>query len=446
MQTKLSHKLAIICGLCLLLLIPLLLIGSQISARGDRQKDVLRDIAESSAGSQTLIGPIVAIRFKETVDKRITSKDGSETVQREIVDRVETLPPETLDIRGEGKVTTRNRGLYKARVYHLSLDLVGQAIIPAGLRLGSGGAISNAQAFLVLGISDTRGIGNDPQVTLNGKRHRLIPGTVGGLPGQGGFIPLGAVESSKEARFDFSLPLTLSGLEKLAIAPAGNTTTVSLKSDWPHPSFQGRFLPVNRTVNATGFEASWQVSHLSRDFGRVMKATEEKWPKEVMEINFMDPVNVYLQAERAVKYGILFVFLTFAGFFLTEVLSRLSAHPLQYLLVGLALAIFFLLLIALSEHIRFGIAYLISSIACVSLISFYISGVLKNQRLGTAFGVGISLLYAILYGVLLSEDNALLMGSALLFAALGGVMICTRHIDWYRVAETSETIEPDIQL
>ena len=150
-----------------------------------------------------------------------------------------------------------------------------------------------------------------------------------------------------------------------------------------------------------------------------------------MSIDFIDPVNVYLQAERAVKYGVLFIALTFAGFFLTEILRRTPIHPMQYLLVGLALAIFFLLLISFSEHLSFALAYALAASACIGLISYYLAGALGGWRQGAAFGGGLVGLYGVLYGVLLSEDNALLMGSVLLFAALGTVMLTTRRLNWY---------------
>ncbi|MER2541150.1 MAG: inner membrane CreD family protein, partial [Azonexus sp.] len=177
---------------------------------------------------------------------------------------------------------------------------------------------------------------------------------------------------------------------------------------------------------------------LARNFDAALKANSG----EALSIDFIDPVNVYLQAERAVKYGVLFIALTFAGFFLTEILRRTPIHPMQYLLVGLALAIFFLLLIAFSEHLAFAAAYGIAATACIGLIAWYLAGALGGWRQGFAFGSGLTGLYGVLYGVLLSEDNALLMGSLLLFLALGAVMLATRRLNWYglgnRLMESAE--------
>jgi inner membrane protein len=434
MQKNLLYKLGLIAGLSLLLMLPLSMIEGQIAARGTRQAEVVRNIAESAAGAQTLVGPVLALRYRERVERRDKdSANGRETIRYEVVERTRVLPPQRLDIGGEARVETRSRGIYRASLYHLALQVTGAVTVPPRLGLDPSHELVSAEAILVLGLSDPRGVGNDPEVRVNGQVHRFATGTAGLLAGAGLHIPLGEVNVVSGRSIDFDFPLDLTGSEQLAIAPAGNATTVSLKSDWQHPSFQGRFLPTTREIGADGFTARWQVSHLARNFERVLQAGETRGAGETLNVSFVDPVNVYLQSERAVKYGILFVTLTFAGFFLTETLQQSPIHPLQYLLVGLALAIFFLLLIALSEHVPFVWAYGVSAAACVALIAVYLAGALGSRLRASAFGAGIASLYGVLYGVLRSEDNALLMGSLLLFAALGATMLATRRIDWYRL-------------
>jgi inner membrane protein len=432
MQRKLGFKLVVIAFLSLLLLVPLQMIESQIASRSLRQSQVVRNIAESAAGSQVLVGPVLALRYHER------------NARGKIVECTTLLPPQRLSIEGQARVETRSRGLYQARLFHLGLALAGSVTVPPHLGLESGREISNPQAVLVMGISDPRGLDNVPDVTINGSPRRVMTGTAGALAGNGVHVPLGELSAAGGNKFEFSLPLDLTGSERLSIAPVADATSVHLKSDWPHPSFQGRFLPASRSVGPDGFEARWQVSQLARNFDRAVAAArnDAQTPgfavaevggsaAEALDISFMDPVNVYLKSERAVKYGVLFVVLTFGAFFVTEVLRRLRIHPLQYLLVGLALAIFFLLLIALSEHVAFLIAYGISAAACVALIGTYLSGVFGSRVRGAAFGAAIAALYGVLYGVLLSEDNALLMGALLLFGALGATMLTTRRIDWY---------------
>lgn len=438
MQRKLFAKLGIIVLLSIILLIPLAMIEAQIAARSERQDEVVEDIAASAAGAQTLVGPVLSVRYRERVTLRQRDAAGKETVQREIVERVLVLPPAVLGIDGDASVETRQRGLYRANLFHLAAHLQGHFEVPPRLGLDEGRELVDARAALVLGLGDSRGVGNDPEVKVNGRAHRFTPGGGGALDGAALQVDLGALALDGQ-RLEFAFPLALTGSSRLAIAPAGDATTVTLRSPWPHPSFQGRFLPLSRSVSARGFEAQWQVSHLARSFDRVLAtaAGEDRGRPEALVVGFIEPVNVYLKAERAVKYGVLFVVLTFAAFFLTEVLRRLPIHPLQYLLVGLALAVFFLLLVALSEHLAFGLAYALSAAACVALIGSYLAGALGSARRGAAYGGGIAALYGVLYGVLLSEDNALLMGALLLFAALAASMLATRRIDWYRLGATA---------
>ena len=434
MQKKLLHKLLAIGILSLLLLIPLSMIESQIAARSARQAGVTKNIAESAAGAQTIVGPVISVRYRERIERR-TREEGSgrETTSHEVVERTRVFPLQRLDIGGDLRVDSLSRGLYRARLYHLAAQVSGNGSVPPRLGLDKANLV-DARATLVLGISDPRGVEDDPEVRVNGVAHRLVTGTAGGLGGQGAHVPLGEFDPLAGATYEFAMPLNLTGLEQLAIAPTANATRVTLKSPWPHPSFQGRFLPQTRSVTKEGFEATWQVSHLARNFDRAIKAGEGAGTGETLGVGLIDPVNVYLKSERAVKYGILFVVLTFAAFFLTEILRQLPIHPMQYLLVGLALAIFFLLLVALSEHLDFVAAYAISSTACVALIGTYLAGALGSRLRGAAFGAGIAALYGVLYGVLASEDNALLMGTLLLFLALGATMLTTRKLDWYRVA------------
>ena len=435
MQKKLLMKLLAIFALSILLLIPLQMIEGQITARGARQNEVIQGIARSSAGPQTLVGPVLVVRYRERVERRIKDTiTGQEVARQEVVERSQVFPPQTLDVDGNVRVEALKRGIYRVRLYHLAAKVAGNVTIPPRLGLGSATNILDAQATLVMGLSDPRGMETDPEVQVNGKKLHFATGTDGAVAGQGVHIALGAFDPALGVTYDFSLPLNLTGLERLSIAPAGNSTRVSLKSDWPHPSFQGRFLPQQRTVGKTGFEAQWQVSHLARDFEQVLSAGTRPDGGESLGISLIDPVNVYLKSERAVKYGLLFVVLTFAAFFLTEILRKLPIHPMQYLLVGLALAMFFLLLIALSEHLDFMAAYGISSAVCIALIGTYLAGALGSLLRGFAFGAGISALYGVLYGVLLSEDNALLMGTLLLFLALGMTMLSTRRLNWYRVS------------
>jgi inner membrane protein len=437
MDKKLLFKILAISLMALLLLIPLLMVEGQIRDRAHRQREVQDNIANSSAGEQMLAGPVLAIHYLETVE--IPAESEKTGPRRQVVERTLLLPPTELNLDGEAGVETRQRGIYQARLFRLTANGSGYFAVRPLAELLGGKTVSNVRASLQLGISDPRGISNDPRITVNGKAYRFASAVSTGESGLRRLsADLGPVDLQQASRFDFSFPLQLTGTTRLAFAPVGEANRIHLKSDWPHPNFGGRFLPQTRSVSGKGFDAEWSVSHLARNFDASLKANSG----EALSINFIDPVNVYLQAERAVKYGVLFIALTFAGFFLTEILRRKPIHPMQYLLVGLALAIFFLLLIAFSEHLPFVAAYGIAATACIGLIAWYLAGALGGWRQGFAFGSGLTGLYGVLYGVLLSEDNALLMGSLLLFLALGTVMLATRRLNWYglgnRLTESAE--------
>lgn len=439
MDRKLFFKLVAIGFMSLLLLIPLALIEDQVRQRSGRQFEVQQNIANSAAGPQTVVGPVLAIHYREQIEPEVSRdpETGRVTSKPRFRDATLYLPAEALRVNGDARVETRKRGIYQARLFHLDAAVDGHFVIPAHLGLEEGRKLVSAEASLVLGLSDPRGVDNDPEVTIAGRRHRFAapkgqPAEGDALTGPRLAVALGPVALDAATPLAFSFPLQLSGTERLAIAPTGEANTITLKSDWRHPSFGGRFLPREREVGGGGFSARWEVSHLARNFSGALGAANAAIP-EAIDISFMDPVNVYLQSERAVKYGILFIALTFAGFFLTEILRRSPIHPMQYLLVGLALALFFLLLIALSEHLPFVAAYGIASVACIALIGTYLAGALGGTRPGLAFAAGLTGLYGVLYGVLLSEDNSLLMGSLLLFLALGTTMLATRRLDWYRV-------------
>lgn len=429
MDKKLLYKIAAIGLMSILLLIPLAMVQGQIRERSHRQQEVQANIANSAAGEQTLVGPVLTVNYREQVETTPGKDDAP--ARRQIVERSLRLAPEELTLDGDTAVETRHRGIYQARLFRLNATGSGYFIVKPPVA-SSNGRIIDAHLQLQLGISDPRGINNDPQIQINGKTYRFTSpanknGANNGLRQLS--IDLGPLDLQQAARYDFKFPLQLTGTTRLAIAPSGEANHISLKSAWPHPNFGGRFLPTSRNVSQQGFDAQWEISHLARNF----EATQNPASGEVLSIDFVDPVNVYLQAERAVKYGVLFIVLTFAGFFLSEILRRAPIHPMQYLLVGLALAIFFLLLIALSEHLPFFVAYALSAAACIGLIAFYLAGALGGWRQGSAFGAGLTGLYGVLYSVLLSEDNSLLMGSLLLFVALGTTMLATRKLDWYRL-------------
>ena len=254
---------------------------------------------------------------------------------------------------------------------------------------------------------------------------------------QGIHAPLTLASLQKEGlTADFTL--NLAGTSSLSLVPVGRSSELLLQSNWPHPNFLGNFLPDERKVTDKGFSARWRSTWFANNINSAFMydngiMEEEKLP--TFTTSLIEPVDHYQLTERAVKYAVLFLGLTFMAFFLFETLTGLRVHPIQYLLVGAALVLFYLILLAFSEHLGFDVAYLLASVACSGLIAFYLSAVLRGMRRGMLFAASLLLLYGILYMLLQSEDNALVLGSVLLFGVLAGIMLLTRKLDWYQVAD-----------
>ncbi len=236
---------------------------------------------------------------------------------------------------------------------------------------------------------------------------------------------------------ELALSLDLRGTQSFDLVPVGDTTRISVGGGWPHPSFYGQFLPETREVTATGFSATWSTTRLATNLIHQLNAylRGDQSLDTLIGVRFVDPADGYAQTDRAIKYGLLFIGLTFAAFFLFEVLKRLAIHPFQYGLTGGALVLFYLLLLSLSEHLDFGIAYAIATVACVALLAYYLVYVLGSLVRGASFGALLAAVFGVLYVLISLEDHALLAGSVTLFGCLALVMVLTRKVDWYQLGD-----------
>jgi len=434
-------RFAIVGGLILLLLVPLTLIRGVITDRSAYREEAFQRVADSRAGSQQLIGPVRVVPWTERRDVEVVDKAGKTTTEVQVSQGHWLQMPQTLQVDGTLLPDQRSVGLFKVPVYSWQGRITATfAVDDHPAKAGR----SYGTPYLAIGLSDVRGLVGTPNLRVDGKALRLQPGAgVAREIGRGLHAPMAGFVDARGgvlAASRVELELQVDGSRSLAVLPVGDDNRIALRSSWPHPSFSGAFLPNERRVDGEGFEARWAVSALASDAQQQLRAGDG--PVQAVQVSLVDPVDVYTQADRASKYAVLFVLLTFTGFLLFELVRQLRIHPLQYLMVGLALAIFFLLLISLSEHIAFWQAYLVSALACIGLQAVYLANVLGHWKRGLGFAAMLTVLYGALYGLLASENNALLMGSLLLFMILALVMWVTRRVDWYALGTEGPPVSP----
>ena len=434
---RLWLKILMVAAMTIAILVPLSMIGGVIQERQARRAEAVANIAASYGGRQLVSGPVLVVPYSENVREQAADALGvmRTTVRRRT--RHWTFFPETLHVDGALAPEVRRRGLHEVRVYQWqgTVQAKFDARIPDDAPEGADRIIG--EPWLAFGIADVRGLRELPRMQLDGRAVELSQG-IGHREGPGVHARLKVPVAGARMAFANRIDLELRGSESFAMLPLARNNDLRLRSSWQHPRFEG-LSPVH-DIDATGFNAQWQVASLATEAqsrylrnASLARAGEGGVDPDTAGVTLVDPVNAYLQAERATKYGVLFVLLTFIAFFMFELIRQQPIHPIQYGLVGLAIAIFFLLLVSLGEHIPFGLAYLAAAVACIGLIGFYLSAVLGGVLRGAGFAAMLATLYAALYGLLVSEDNALVLGAGLLFVVLAAIMVITRKVDWYRV-------------
>lgn len=459
MRTFLAKSLTLL-GIVFLLMLGLFKVDGMVEERLQYRQQAIAEVSNGLSGPQTLAGPMMMLAYQEQWKENITN-DRLELVG--IEDRVTRhrlwVLPEVLEISGKINPDFRKRGLFKVAGYESKLMLKGHFLLPKELpkpeNIKTGKVFLEEGALAMIGVKDPRGI-RSLKMTLNGEALNFEPGTA--IAEQSGAQARLKTIDFNGARLEFEMELDLAGAESLVIVPLGKSTQTTLTSPWPHPSFYGSFLPVEREVTSNGFTATWKISNLANDardrWLRTLNQTGAAKHHEDLYssvksygVKILEPVNTYSLTDRAIKYGLLFIASTIAVFALFELLKQLQVHPLQYLMIGMALVLFFVLLLSLSEQFGFARAYLCASSACISLITYYSRFVLQAWRAAAMIGGQLSLSFGGLYGLLHSEQNALLIGSLILFALLAAIMVGTRHVNWFEkfsvLAPVRRSIAPD---
>ena len=413
----------------LLLLIPSSMIKTIIVERETLNNEAINEVSSKWANEQQINGPILTIPL---VYEYINEEKETKWEERKFLN----ILPEELNIQGEVTPEKLRRGIYEIVVYKSFLQFNGSFLVGHKINQDHLKQIKYDEAFLTIGISDLRGIEDEIAVNWGKERLKVIPGSrIPEIISKGVTIALPKLEFSTDKPISFSFNLNLQGSQNLSFIPLGSTTHVKINSNWPSPSFNGSFLPDSRKVTETGFTAEWKVLQLNRNFSQswVGSSGRNNMRDASFGVDLLLPLDDYQKSMRSAKYAAMTIALTFLIFFLVEVLNGKKIHPFQYILVGMALCLFYVLLISISEHSNFNIAYTISTLAVVSMITLYSLSIFKATKFTMLLSVTLIGIYGFLFVTLQLADYALLMGSIGLTIILGATMFFTRKINWYRI-------------
>jgi len=413
--------------LVIILLAPATMVSSLMRERKARRDSVVQEINHKWGNRQTVTGPFFTVPYKSFY------RDKNEELKFNI--HYLYILPDKLEISGQIGTQIRYRSIYEAVLYNAQISIKGNFILPVLKQSNINPEdVLWDKAIFSIGITDMRGIQDNIAVIFNEKEYNVSPGLKTTDLASSGVHCVIPLSPTKDAN-TFSLQLNLNGSEDIQFIPVGKTTDVNLKSSWPSPSFNGSFLPTTREITDKGFSATWNVLHLNRNYPQFWLGNQYKMSDSSFGLKLLITANIYQKSIRVSKYALMFIIFTFSAFFFSEIISKKRVHPIQYILIGLAIILFYVLLLSISEHLNFDFAYILSALVTTTIITSYSKSILKNNRFTlTVCGILI-ILYSYLYIVLQLEDYALIMGSIGLLIVLSAVMYITRKIDWYSLGK-----------
>jgi inner membrane protein len=434
-------KLIVVCFLALVMSIPALFVWALIADRSQRAQDVTNELTNLVGGPQTFLGPVLAVPYKVPQPEGKPPKTGAYVV---------------FPAHGEAAVNTqaeeRHRSLFKVPVYRSEITFNATFEVPAAAsNLPSGAELDWSHAQLGIAASDARGAHSDITLTAGGKASLLGPANAlltslnVNLPNGGNtnltfFGTPAAAIAQPGSKFEVTAGMKFTGAQRLTFLAFARTTSLTMKGDWPSPSFNGGVLPTTQNVTASGFDATWSVPFIARNVpADGAEDLIERLGRTAMGVSFVELADPYQSVTRSLKYAVLFIGLVFLSYFLFEISSERRVHPAQYILIGVAQLIFYLLLLSIAERIGFDWAFLIAAAATVGLISAYAGWVFARRKYGVRALAAFSALYGLIYVLLRLEDQALLVGAIASFAAISAVMYFTRHMDWYSSSAPAST-------
>jgi len=435
-------KLGLIGFLTIILLIPSSLIQDLIAERQNRQEEVISEISDKWSGSQLVQGPVLVLPYKTTIlaeDPNTNKKDS-----QEIMTNIYILP-ETLNISSKANPEVLHRGIFDAVVYNSkirvdgkfsALELIKSNIDPKMIQWD--------KAKVAIGLSDLKGLKNNPIIRLGNENYEVEPDLTSLKLFSNNLIILPNLSSEKNTAISFNFDLNLRGSEKLSFLHLGKNTTVKIEGEWNNPSFTGRYLPDERSVSGKSFSATWKMPYYNRPYPQqwieentslnkpdtIVKGKNKPESQATFGVDFLLPVDQYQKTTRAAKYATMVILLSFLSLFFTELLNKRNVHFLQYVLIGVAMIIYYTLLLALSEQMGFNIAYILASAATISLIGTFIWSLLKNYKAALLFAGILSMFYGFIFVILQLQDMALLVGSVGLFVIIATLMYLSQKISW----------------
>lgn len=419
-KSKLLIKGLLIGGLVLLLLIPAYFVQNVITEREARQKEAFTEVSSKWAGRQNITGPVLVLPYNETV-----TGDKGQVV---ILKKLAYILPDNLIVESTVKPEERHRGIFQVMLYSSEIKMSGKfnSIPLQQLKIDPSTVLWN-EAYVCIELADSKGLKEEINLVWNDSTVTLNPSAINNGVMKEGFMA--QVNTSPDIAIKFSSSISINGSEQLLFTPVGKETAVKLNSTWPDPSFTGGQLPDHR-ISDSGFVATWKSLAHTRNFPQAWKENTYNLQSASFGADLFIPVNGYQKTMRSVKYAILCILLTFAAFFIIETVNKKSVHPFQYALIGLALILFYTLLLSISEYTGFNTAYIIASAATVGLIAWFVKGLLQSSKLTTVLGIVLVLMYSYIFTILQLQDYSLLLGSIGLFLTLAVIMHFSKKIQW----------------
>jgi len=412
-------------------MIPTSMVENLIHEREQVQSSAIDEVSSKWGKGQTISGPFISIPFDKYVNKYNKKDSVNEIIK---IKQWAHFLPEKLNISGNIQPEKRNRGIYEVVVYESKLKIKGNFdnIDFKNLDIDKKD-VHFDKATLNIGINDLKGIEKQVSIKWNNKSISFNSGTSTKEIISSGINAAVPIANDSMQTYLFSTEIDLKGSQYLYFTPVGKTTDVRIKSNWTTPSFTGTYLPDDRTVTDNGFDSKWNILHLNRNYPQEWVGSKYNIDISTFGTDLLLPVDNYKKSYRVARYAILFLALTFLTFFFVEIMRKVFIHPIQYLLVGMAIIVFYVLLLSFSEHITFNLAYIIASILTLSLVSLYTMAILKSKQIGfLIFGI-LFIMYSFIFTIIQLEDYALLIGSSGMFIILCIVMYYSRKIDWYNI-------------